>query len=122
MATNFLTLQLGSQDDQGRAISGFPPQVQRGWTGNSPTVRRFTLTAEDDTEIAVPASTKYVAAPLQDAFNLLLKGDAADVGTPLCFATSALGLAWGQPWDGATTSFFLFNGEDADQVVEIWFY
>lgn len=122
MATNFLSLSIGSQDDRGAQVSGFPPQIQRGWTGNAPTVRRFTLAGEDDTEIEVPASTKYVAAPLQDAFNLFLKGEASDTGVPLCFEDSPLGLAWGQPWDGSTTSFFLSNGEEDDQIVEIWFY
>lgn len=121
MATSFLSLSLSTQDDHGRQVSGFPPLPCQGWTGSTPTVRRFTLTAEDDTEIPVPDGTYLVASPLTDNFGLLLKATEGGDGIPLCYAT-ALGLPWVQPWDGNEGSVWIGNPDDVDQTLDVYFY
>lgn len=122
MPTSFLSLSLQTQGDNGQQLSGFPPIASRGWTGNQPTVRQFTLTGEADTTIAVPAGTLLIASPMTDLINLWAKGIAADTGIAMCHPTTPLNIPWLQPWDGEDESFVIENLGEDDAVITLYFY
>lgn len=114
-----LTLQVSLLDYQARQVSPVAP-VSQGW---SPTVRQqsvVTLAANDDTTVTVPDGATVLYLPLLDAINLTLKGNAADVGIPLCATTNPLNLPlWFPLGDGATV--VIANGEDTDYDLEVVF-
>jgi hypothetical protein len=121
MPTSAISLSISSYDGHGAQVSGFPSVPNLAWTGEQPTVRTFTLTGETDTAIVVPSGAKLMAMPLTDAFNLVFKGHASDVGVPLCDTSNALGLPLVFPLGDDPTP-VIENLEADDIDVTVYFF